>query len=173
VYSIPVAFRLPSFGLSDLTPIDFLYGAVFLALPQIPVTLGNAVVSVTHEMNRLYPQSGVTEKTMMETTGWMNLVSGCLGGIPMCHGSGGVAAYSAFGAKTGGATMIFGGTLVASSLLFSEQLRAYFAAFPRGTTGMLLLFAAYQLVMGAKSAFSDKEGFAPFVLTALVSSWNA
>lgn len=96
VYSTPVAFRMPEFGIGEITFSDFAYGAVFLALPQFPVTLGNAVVSVTREMNRLYPRAEITENTMMKTTGWMNVLSGCLGGIPMCHGSGGVAAYSAF-----------------------------------------------------------------------------
>lgn len=96
VYSTPVAFSMPSFGIGEITLSDFAYGAIFLALPQFPVTLGNAVVSITREMNRLYPQAEITENTMMKTTGWMNVLSGCFGGIPMCHGSGGVAAYSAF-----------------------------------------------------------------------------
>lgn len=173
VYSTPVAFVMPSFGFQDLTWTGFAYGAVFLALPQIPVTLGNAVVSVTREMNRLYPEAEVTENTMMRTTGWMNLASGFLGGIPMCHGSGGVAAYSAFGAKTGGTTMVFGGVLLSAALFFSSQLKAYFAAFPSGVAGALMLFAAYQLFMGSKSAFTEKEGFSAFALTALLSCWNA
>lgn len=60
-----------------------------------------------------------------------------------------------------------------ASLFFSAHLKAYFAAFPSGVAGALLLFAAYQLVMGSKSAFSDKDDFAPFALTALLSCWNA
>jgi hypothetical protein len=47
--------RLPTFALGALTLDDFLLGAIFLALPQVPLTLGNAVIAITEENNRLFP----------------------------------------------------------------------------------------------------------------------
>jgi len=38
----------------------------------------------------------------------MNLISPFLGGMPMCHGAGGLAAKYYFGAGTGGANIIEG-----------------------------------------------------------------
>jgi hypothetical protein len=34
---------------------DLLIGTLFLALPQVPLTLGNAVIAITEENNRLFP----------------------------------------------------------------------------------------------------------------------
>ena len=48
---------------------EFLIGAVFLALPQLPLTLGNAVIAVTEENNRLFPDRPVSEKKVSISTG--------------------------------------------------------------------------------------------------------
>ena len=82
--------RLPAFALSGLTLNDFLVGAVFLAIPQVPLTLGNAVIAITEENNRLFPQRQVNESKISTSTGLVNLLSAGLGGVPMCHGAGGM-----------------------------------------------------------------------------------
>lgn len=86
-------------------------GMVLLALPQIPMTLGNAVIAITLENNRLFPQRPVTEGRVAVSTGLMNLFSGAVGGVPMCHGAGGMAAHLAFGARRGGSVVILGTVL--------------------------------------------------------------
>jgi hypothetical protein len=73
-------------------------GVVFLALPQVPLTLGNAVIAITEENNRLFPDRAINESTVATSTGLMNLLSATVGGIPMCHGAGGMAGHVAFGA---------------------------------------------------------------------------
>src|SRR5208337_494265 len=55
------AFRLPDFALSRISLPDFLTAAAFLALPQVPLTLGNAILAVTEENNRLFPDRPVNE----------------------------------------------------------------------------------------------------------------
>lgn len=50
---ITVDLRWPSFALRDLNWSDLLAGAVVLALPQVPLTLGNAVIAITEENNHL------------------------------------------------------------------------------------------------------------------------
>jgi MFS superfamily sulfate permease-like transporter len=49
--------RLPSFALAGLTWSDFVIGLVFLAIPQVPLTLGNAMMAIVEENNRLFPTS--------------------------------------------------------------------------------------------------------------------
>ena len=102
---VRVEARMPSFALAELSLNDLLIGAVFLALPQVPLTLGNAVIAITEENNRLFPQRPVNEGKIATSTGLMNLLSAGLGGVPMCHGAGGMAGHVQFGARTGGAVI--------------------------------------------------------------------
>ena len=58
----------PEIGLRELG-----YAAVVLALPQVPLTLGNAIVAITDENNRLFPDRAVTERQVALSTGIMNV----------------------------------------------------------------------------------------------------
>ncbi|MNC91396.1 hypothetical protein D3C83_76500 [compost metagenome] len=82
---------------------EFMIGALFLALPQVPLTLGNAIIAITEENNRLFPERRVTEEKVAVSTGIMNLLGPIVGAVPMCHGAGGMAGHVRFGARTGGA----------------------------------------------------------------------
>jgi hypothetical protein len=66
-------------------------GTLLFTIPQIPLTLGNAVIAITAENNELFPDRPVTEKKIAISQGIMKLVSRFYGGIPMCHGAGGMA----------------------------------------------------------------------------------
>jgi hypothetical protein len=90
LHSVSVQPRLPTFALSELTWNDLMIGGIFLALPQIPLTLGNAVIAITEENNRLFPNLPVNESKISTSTGLMNLLSAGVGGVPMCHGAGGM-----------------------------------------------------------------------------------
>jgi predicted benzoate:H+ symporter BenE len=81
--------RLPGFALAGLRWADVGIGVFFLALPQLPLTLGNAIIAVTHENNREFPQRPVTERQVSISTGLMHLFGATVGGVPMCHGAGG------------------------------------------------------------------------------------
>jgi hypothetical protein len=61
-------------------------GTLFLALPQVPLTLGNAVIAITEENNRLFPTRPVSDAKIATSTGLMNVLSAAVGGVPMCHG---------------------------------------------------------------------------------------
>ena len=80
--AIQMEVRLPAFSLIAITLNDFILGAVFLALPQIPLTLGNAVIAITEENNRLFPNRPVNESKIATSTGLMNMLSASVGGVP-------------------------------------------------------------------------------------------
>jgi hypothetical protein len=88
-----IEFRIPSFALSDLTWKDFGLGLVFLALPQLPLTLGNAIMATAEENNRLFADRPVNENKLSASTALLNLFGASVGGIPMCHGAGGMAGH--------------------------------------------------------------------------------
>jgi hypothetical protein len=52
----------------------------------------------------------------------MNLFSAGIGGVPMCHGAGGMAGHVRFGAQTGGAVIILGTLLILLALFFSGSV---------------------------------------------------
>src|SRR4029077_3959858 len=110
--TVQVEPRWPTFALGQLTWNDLIIGAVFVALPQVPLTLGNAVIAITEENNRLFPNRPVTERGVSISTGLMNVFGASVGGVPMCHGAGGMAGHVRFGARTGGASIILGCTLL-------------------------------------------------------------
>jgi MFS superfamily sulfate permease-like transporter len=138
---IHIGFRLPEFSLNMITWNDVVMGTLLFTIPQIPLTLGNAVIAITAENNELFPDRKVTEKKIAVSQGIMNLVSPLFGGIPMCHGAGGMAGHVRFGARTGGALVILGGILVFIALFFSDSVAIIFHIFPNAILGVILFFA--------------------------------
>lgn len=61
--------RFPSFTLGSMTWSELAIGTFFLALPQVPLTLGNAIIAITEENNRLFPERPVSERKVAFSTG--------------------------------------------------------------------------------------------------------
>ncbi|MGO9371006.1 MAG: putative sulfate/molybdate transporter [Syntrophobacteraceae bacterium] len=132
---IHVGFKLPVFALPSITWNDLVVGTLLFTIPQIPLTIGNAVIAIVAENNELFPDRKVTERGIALSQGIMNLVSPLFGGIPMCHGAGGMAGHVRFGAKTGGALVILGSMLVLIALFFSDSVAIIFKIFPNAILG--------------------------------------
>jgi hypothetical protein len=111
-------WHAPTWALGAMSWQDLVVGTLVLALPQFPLTLGNAVIAVTEENNRLFPERRVDERRVAISTGVMNALGAAVGGVPMCHGAGGMAAHVRFGARTGGAPVIVGVLLLVLALFF-------------------------------------------------------
>ena len=169
---ITVDPRMPSFALAGITWNDFMIGTLFLALPQVPLTLGNAIIAITEENNQLFPDRPVTEQRAAISTGLMNLGSAALGGIPMCHGAGGMAGHVRFGARTGGAPIILGTILLVLALFFSSSLTTLLRIFPPAILGVILFLTGAQLALGACDISKDKGERLATVITAALAIWN-
>ena len=169
---VHVETRLPTFALSALTFNDFLMGAVFLALPQVPLTLGNAVIAITEENNRLFPDRPVSEGKIATSTGLMNFLSASVGGVPMCHGAGGMAGHVQFGARTGGATVILGAVLLVTAIFFSGSVDTLLRLFPPSILGVILFLTGAQLALGACDISEDKGERFVTVVTGALAVWN-
>ena len=170
--AMAVDFRSPSWALGSLTLDDILIGTAFLALPQLPLTLGNAIIAVTEENNRLFPDRAVTERTVAASTGLMNVVGAALGGVPMCHGAGGMAGHVRFGARTGGALVILGAILLALALFFSGSVVALFRIFPPAILGVILFLTGAQLALGSCDLSNNKGERFVTLVTAAFAIWN-
>jgi MFS superfamily sulfate permease-like transporter len=169
---VTVELHLPTFALGSVSWNDLLIGTVFLALPQVPLTLGNAIIAITEENNQLFPDRPVTEQRVAVSTGIMNVGSAALGGIPMCHGAGGMAGHVRFGARTGGTPIILGAILILLAPFFSGSVSTLLRIFPPAVLGVILFLTGAQLALGACDISKDKgERFAT-VITAALAIWN-
>jgi Molybdate transporter of MFS superfamily len=169
---VSIEFRAPSLALSDLTWKDFALGFVFLALPQLPLTLGNAIIATAEENNRLFPDRSTDENRLSTSTGVLNLFSATVGGIPMCHGAGGMAGHVAFGARTGGATVILGVILLALALFMSGSVQALFSMLPQAILGVILFITGAQLALGSCDFSRHKGERFITLVTAGLCIWN-
>jgi MFS superfamily sulfate permease-like transporter len=102
----------------------------------------------------------------------MNLVSTCLGGIPMCHGAGGLAGHIRFGARTGGALVIMGIIVLLIGLFLSDSVSFLFQVFPRSILGIILFFAGLELALVIRDIRLRKENLYVLILTAGLAMWN-
>ena len=167
-----IEFRAPSFALSELTWKDFALGLVFLALPQLPLTLGNAIMATAEENNRLFPDRAVNENKLSTSTGVLNLFGASVGGIPMCHGAGGMAGHVAFGARTGGATVILGVILLVLALFLSGSVQTLFSVLPKAILGVILFLTGAQLALGSCDFSKNKGERFVTLVTAAFCIWN-
>jgi predicted benzoate:H+ symporter BenE len=170
--SVEIEPKLPAFALGALTWNDLLIGAVFLALPQVPLTLGNAVIAITEENNRLFPNRPVSEGKIATSTGLMNMLSASVGGVPMCHGAGGMAGHVQFGARTGGAVVILGAVLLVTAIFFSSSVGTFLRLFPTSILGVILFLTGAQLALGACDISKDKGERFVTVVTGALAVWN-
>ena len=150
----------------------YLFGLLFLALPQLPLTLGNAIIAIREENNRLFPDRPVTEKGVATSTGLMNLASSTVGGVPMCHGAGGMAGHVAFGARTGGALIILGSLLLVLAVFFSGAIDTLFRLFPDAILGVILFLAGAQLALGSWEFRKARAERFIMLITAAFAMWN-
>jgi len=165
-------FRLPGFALGSIGFSDLVEGTALLALAQIPLTLGNAVVAVTAEHNTLFPEKPVTERKISLSQGLLNLAVPVIGGVPVCHGAGGMAGHVRFGARTGGATVILGFFLLLLALFFSNSVSTLFSVFPIELLGVILMFAGIELALTIGDVGRRKQDVFLLIVTAGICIWN-
>jgi hypothetical protein len=170
--AVSIEPRWPAFALAQITVNDLLLGSVFLALPQVPLTLGNAVIAITEENNRLFPDRPVNENRIATSTGLMNIFSAGVGGVPMCHGAGGMAGHVRFGARTGGALVILGVVLLIVATFFGGSVGTLLRLFPPSVLGVVLFLTGAQLALGSCDLSKDKGERFVTLITAALAVWN-
>jgi len=167
-YSIKIGLSLPELHIFSLN--DIIYGFLYAGFAQLFLTLTNAVVATVALIHELFPdRMDITPRNLLANMGVMNVVTPFIGGMPLCHGSGGLAAQYLFGARTGGAILMEGLLEVSLGLFFSESLLAIFTSFPMFIVGVMLLMTSLELGRVALK-LGDREGLIPMLFTALVST---
>ncbi|MDP2743487.1 MAG: molybdate transporter family protein [Dehalococcoidia bacterium] len=148
-------FALPQLHLPSTDGV--LAGLVLLALPQLPLSIGNSILATKQTVADLFPEKKVTVKKIGLTYSFVNLVSSFLSGIPICHGSGGLAGHYAFGARTGGSVVIYGSIYLIIGLFFSRGFEEIVKVFPLPVLGIILLFEGLALMLLLKDIASVRK----------------
>jgi MFS superfamily sulfate permease-like transporter len=169
---LAIRFRLPELPLGRISWTELISGFVILGLPQAPLTLGNAIIGTVEENNQYFPDRKVTAKTITIDHGVMNLIGTFLGGIPMCHGAGGMAGHIRFGARTGGALVILGIIILLIGLFLGDSVALLFQVFPRAILGVILFFAGVELALVVKDIKLQKQNLFVLLITAGTAMWN-
>jgi MFS superfamily sulfate permease-like transporter len=131
-------------------PTDFPSALSTLVLPQVVLTIANAILA-TSLLTKDFFGKDVPPKKFSTTIGLMNLTSVPFGGFPMCHGAGGLAGQYRYGARTGGASIIAGLIFITLALFFtSPEVLSIVAV---GVLGALLVFVGIE--MGRHSLKTD------------------
>ena len=127
-------------------------GVIHAVLPQIPLTLTNAIIVTAAVSRQLFPGQAprVTERNLAITTGLGNLLAAPFGGYLMCHGAGGLTGHYRFGARTATAPLLIGLVLVALGLFLGSSGYQLLRTIPDAVLGGLLLFSGIDLALSSK-----------------------
>ncbi len=153
---------------------DFSFALLILILPQIPMTIGNAVVANADLASQYFPRESnrVTGRALCISMAIANLGSFLIGGMPMCHGAGGLASRYRFGARTAGSNLIIGGFFLMIALLFGDQLLPIINILPFSVLGVLLIFAGIQLALTIIDIQTRKELFVVVLIVGIALASN-
>ncbi len=138
----------PGFTLPPLTifqPAEIWQGLVLAGFAQIALTTTNAVIATSALISKYFPDKPVPEKKLALNQGIMNVIVPFFGGMPMCHGAGGLAGQYYFGARTGGTNIIEGVIEISLGLFLAGSIATLFSLFPKSIIGAMLLLVGIEL----------------------------
>ena len=153
---------------------EFTFALLVLVLPQVPMTLGNAVIANADLSREYFGQDSkrVTYRGLCLSMGLANLMSFALGGMPLCHGAGGLAAHYRFGARTAGSNLMIGLIFVALAVFWGPHALAVVSLMPMSILGVLLVFAGGQLSLTILDLTERKDLFVVLFMLGITLASN-
>jgi hypothetical protein len=164
-----IGFDMPDLA---LFPLSEVWKSLVLAgFAQIPLTAANAVIATAALISQYWPDRPVPENRLSWNMGIMNLLTPFFGGMPMCHGAGGLAGQYYFGARTGGANIIEGVIEISAGIFLAGSIATLLTLFPQAIIGAMMLMVGVELAKFSK----DLSGYLqviPAAVTVVVSIWT-
>ena len=159
-------------GLVLPTATDWHHGILLAAIPQLPMTCLNSVIAVCALAATLFPHQRrvATPRKVALSVGLMNVITAPLGGMPVCHGSGGLAAQYGFGARTGTSVVFLGVVKIVVGLFLITPAVVLLTHFPRALLGVWIVAAGMELVRHTAKVPVREAAFAILVPAAVAAS---
>jgi len=161
----------PGFSLPPITTFTFqeVWDTLVLAgFAQIPLTITNATIATAAFISKYWPDKPVTARKLSWNQGIMNTVLPFFGGMPMCHGAGGLAGQYYFGARTGGTNIIEGVIEISLGLFLAASIAGLFSVFPEAIVGAMMLMVGIELTKFVKDVRIGKD-MIPLGVTLIIS----
>lgn len=165
--STTIGFSLPTFFVPTWEHIAT--GFVLLALPQIPLSIGNSLLATKQTTSDLFPEKQLSVQQIGLTYSAMNLISPFISGIPVCHGSGGMVGHYTFGGRTGGSVIIYGLFYLVLGLFFASGFEQVVKIFPLPILGVILFFEGISLIKLLGDLLGEKKSFFVALLTGVLA----
>lgn len=141
--ALHIGFKLPA--ITTFSPTEVWQGMLLAGFAQLPLTATNAVLATAALVKEYFPDRPVAERKLALNMGIMNSTTVFFGGMPLCHGSGGLAGQYYFGARTGGTNLIEGAIEIGLGLFLSAAVVGLFSAFPMSIVGAMMVMVGLNL----------------------------
>jgi len=143
--------------LTAFTPREVWDTLLLAGFAQIPLTVTNATIATAALLSTYWPDRPVSVRMLSWNQGMMNTMVPFLGGMPMCHGAGGLAGQYYFGARTGGANILEGIIEIFLGLFLSVSIAGLFSVFPGAIIGAMMFMVGIELMKFAKDVRVGKD----------------
>ncbi len=170
-----LGINIPRLLPSGIPPwADFATALFVLAIPQLPMTIGNSVIATGDLVKEYFGESSkkVTYPALCMSLATANIMSFFFGGMPMCHGAGGLASRFRFGARTAGSNIISGILFLLLALLLGSHALSVVYLIPMSALGVLLVFAGSQLALTILDLKGRKDLFVPLMMVGTTLASN-
>jgi SulP family sulfate permease len=124
------------------------------------MTIGNAVVAQADLTREYFGDDAArrsSPRALAVSMGLANLGAAAVGGMPLCHGAGGLAAHYRFGARTAGSNVMIGAAFIAVALIVGDMAMRLLTVLPFAVLGALLCFAGIQLALMIRDVQERKD----------------
>lgn len=172
---LKLGINIPHFLPSGIPPwADFAAALFILAIPQLPMTIANSVIAVGDLSKEYFGASSrkTTYPAICVSLGAANVMSFFFGGMPMCHGAGGLASRFRFGARTAGSNIISGLLFLLLALFLGSHALSVVYLIPMSALGVLLVFAGSQLALTILDLSGRKEHFVALTMVGITFASN-
>ena len=163
-----IGFNLPQFNLPSWP--DVVAGFILLALPQIPLSIGNSILATKQLAGDYFPEKSISIRKIGFTYSLINIINPFFSGIPTCHGSGGMAGHYTFGGRTGGSVIIYGLLYLFLGVFFGAGFENIVHIFPLPVLGVILFFEGLALIILIRDTFNSKSDLTIAFLVGLIAA---
>jgi SulP family sulfate permease len=138
------------------------------------MTIGNAVIADADLSRKYFGDNSkkVTHRALCISMALGNFLSFLFGGMPLCHGAGGLAAHYRFGARTAGSNLMIGLIFILLVVFFGSRMLSIFYLMPMSILGVLLLFTGGQLALTIIDLNTRKDLFVALVILGITLASN-